>query len=261
MAAITIYSDFGAQKLKSVTVSIVSPSIFHEVMRPNAMILVFWMLSWLKSQLFHSPLSLSSLFTFIKRLFISFLLSAIRVVSSAYLKLLFFLPAILILAYASSSPAFLMMYSAQKWNKQSDNIQPWHTPSPIWNQSIVPCPVLTVASWPAYRFLRRHTCINIHYLFFSFWLTCLCMTDSRSIHISTNDPTLFLFMAEYYYSIVYTYHILFIHSSFMNIILLPCPGYCKQSCNEHWIAFTCFFFFLNYGFLWVYAQGWNCWVI
>ena len=28
------------------------------------------------------------------------------------------------------------------------------TPFPIWNQSVVPCPVLTVASWPAYRFLR-----------------------------------------------------------------------------------------------------------
>ena len=34
-------------------------------------------------------------------------------------------------------------------------MQPWHTPFPIWNQSVVPCPVLTVASWPAYRFLRR----------------------------------------------------------------------------------------------------------
>ena len=30
-----------------------------------------------------------------------------------------------------------------------------HTPFPIWNQSVVPCPVLTVASWPAYRFLMR----------------------------------------------------------------------------------------------------------
>ena len=48
-----------------------------------------------------------------------------------------------------------MMYSAYKLNKQADNIQPWHTPFPIWNQSVVPCPVLTVASWPAYRFLRR----------------------------------------------------------------------------------------------------------
>ena len=34
-------------------------------------------------------------------------------------------------------------------------MQPWRTPSPVWNQSVVPCPVLTVAFWPAYRFLRR----------------------------------------------------------------------------------------------------------
>ena len=34
-------------------------------------------------------------------------------------------------------------------------MQPWRTPFPIRNQSVVPCPVLTVASWPAYRFLRR----------------------------------------------------------------------------------------------------------
>ena len=49
---------------------------------------------------------------------------AIRLVSSAYLRLLIFLPAILIPACVSSSPAFLMMYSAYKLNKQGDNIQP-----------------------------------------------------------------------------------------------------------------------------------------
>ena len=48
-----------------------------------------------------------------------------------------------------------MMYSAYKLNNQGDNIQPWRTPFPIWNQSAIPCPVLTVASWPAYRFLKR----------------------------------------------------------------------------------------------------------
>ena len=47
------------------------------------------------------------------------------------------------------------MHCAYKLNKQGDNIQPWCTPFLIWNQSVVPCPVLTVASWPAYRFLRR----------------------------------------------------------------------------------------------------------
>ena len=40
-------------------------------------------------------------------------------------------------------------------NKQGDNIQPWHTPFPILNQSIFPYPVPTVASCPAYRFLGK----------------------------------------------------------------------------------------------------------
>ena len=116
-------------------------------MGPDAMILVFWMLSF-------KPFPLSS-FTFIKRLFSSSSLSAINVVSSAYLRLLIFLPAILIPACALSSLAFHMMYSAHKLNKQSDNIQPWHTPFLIWNQSVVPCSVLAVTSLPAFRFLRK----------------------------------------------------------------------------------------------------------
>ena len=135
-------------KIKSVTVSIVSPSICHEVMGPDAMIFCFWRLNF-------KPAFSLSFFTFIKRLFSSSSLSAIRVVSSAYLKLLIFLLAILFPACASSSLAFHMIYSSYKVNKQGDNIQPWPTPFPIWNQSIVPCPILTVASWPAYRFLRR----------------------------------------------------------------------------------------------------------
>ena len=71
---------------------------------------------WALSQLFHSPLSLSS------RDFLVPLHSAIKVVSSAYLRLLIFLLAILIPACASSSPAFLMMYFTYKLNKQGDNI-------------------------------------------------------------------------------------------------------------------------------------------
>ena len=89
--------------------------------------------------------SLSS-FTLIKRLFSSSSLSAIRVTSPAYLRLLTFLLAILIPACASSSPAFHMRYSAYKLDKQGDKIQHCDTPFPIFNQSAVPCPVLTVAS-------------------------------------------------------------------------------------------------------------------
>ena len=119
-----------------------------KVMGPDAMILVFWMLSF-------KPTFLLSSFTFIKRLFSSSSLSAIRVVSSAYLRLLIFHPAISISTCVSWGLAYHMMYSAYKLNKQGDNIQAWRTPFPIWNQSVVPCPVLTVASWPAYRLLKR----------------------------------------------------------------------------------------------------------
>ena len=69
-------------KIKPATVSIVYPSSCHEVMGLDAMILVFWMLS------FKPAFSLAS-FIFIKRLFSSSL-SAIRVTSSAYLRLLIF---------------------------------------------------------------------------------------------------------------------------------------------------------------------------
>ena len=98
-----------SKKIKSATVSTVSPCICHEVMGPDAMILVFWMLS------FKPTFSLSS-FTFIKRLFSCYSLSAIRVVSSAYLRLLLFLPEILIPACASSSPvAFSTDTQNQPW--------------------------------------------------------------------------------------------------------------------------------------------------
>ena len=97
------------------SVSIVSPSICHEVMGLAAMILVFSILS------FNSTFSLSCFA--IKRLFNSSLY-AIRVVSSAYLRLLIVLLEILLPTCASSRPAFLMIYSAYKLNKQGDNIQP-----------------------------------------------------------------------------------------------------------------------------------------
>ena len=148
MAAVTICSDFGAQEDKvchcfhcfPIYLSWSDGTKRHDLR-------FFWMLS------FKPAFSLCS-FTYIKRLFSSFPLSAIRVVSSAYLRVLIFFSTILIPACASSSLAFCMMYSAYKLNKQGNNIQPWWTPFPIQNQSVVPCQVLIVASWPAYRFLR-----------------------------------------------------------------------------------------------------------
>ena len=114
--------SYEGRKPKSLIISIVSPCICYEVNGPYTMILFFdcWKLP------FHSPLSRSSRGSLIPLHFF-----AIRVVSSLYLGLLIFLPEILIQACVSSSLAFCMMYSAYKLNKESDNIQPWHTPFPI----------------------------------------------------------------------------------------------------------------------------------
>ena len=141
------------KKIKSVTVSIFPPSICHEVMGPDAMIFVFWVLN------FKPAFPLSSL-TFIKRLFSSSSLSAMRVVSSAYLRLLIFFLAVLIPAWASSSLSFPMLYSAYKLNKQGDNMQPWLTPLmsyvKIWNSIKRKCkPYISEHRWKI--ILRRNT--------------------------------------------------------------------------------------------------------
>ena len=147
MAEVNIHSDFGAHKNKVCHCFHCIPIYFPWSDWSGCHDLSFWMLS------FKPAFSLSS-FTFIMRLFSSSSLSAVRVVSSAYLRLLIFLRIILIPLCGSSSTEFHMMYSACKLNKQGDNVQPWHTPFPIWKQSTVPCPVLPVASWPEYRFLK-----------------------------------------------------------------------------------------------------------
>ena len=137
MAAVTVLSDFGNQENKIC-------HCFHFLP-----IYLPWSECWVLGQLFHS------LFHLHQDTFSSLTLSSIRVVLSAYLRLLIFLPATLIPVCGPSSPTFHMMYSAYKLNKHSDNIQLCHTSFPFLKQSIVLCLVLTAASWLAYRFLRR----------------------------------------------------------------------------------------------------------
>ena len=118
MAVVTICSDSGAQKEKICHYFHFSP--FYLLWSDGTAchnLLVFWMLSL---KLYLSCCSL----TFIKRFFISSLLSATKVESSPYLRLLIFLLEILIPACDSTSLAFHLMYSAYNLNKQGDNIQP-----------------------------------------------------------------------------------------------------------------------------------------
>ena len=100
------------------------------------------------SQLFHSPLWSSSRSSLVPLHFLPFKWYHLHIWGYWYFSWQ------LIPACDSSSPAFRMMYCACKLNKQGDDTQLYCTPFPIWNQS-VPHPILTVASWPAYGFLRR----------------------------------------------------------------------------------------------------------
>ena len=83
------------------------------------------------------------------------------------------------------------------------------------------------------------------------------MIISRSIHVSSND-----IFFHYFYGWV-TFHCIYAPKFLDPFIcqwtfrLLPCPSYCKQCCNERWAKCVSF----NSGFLHVYAQKWDCWVI
>ena len=139
MAAITICSDFGAQKSEVWHCFHCFPIYFPWSEGPDAMIFIFWILS------FKPTFSLSS-FTFIKRLFSSSSLS-VHIWDYWYF------------SWQSWFQLFqLVLLPAQRFSWCTlyiTYIQPWCTPFPIWNQSVVPCAVLTVASWFSYRFLKR----------------------------------------------------------------------------------------------------------
>ena len=112
VTAVTIHIDFGTKKIKSDTFLTFSP-IYLPWSDRTTHHTSYIFECWILRQVFYSPL-----FIFIKMLFSSSSLSAIKVVSSAYLRLLFLL-AILNLACESSSSAFYFMYSACKLNKQA----------------------------------------------------------------------------------------------------------------------------------------------
>ena len=158
-------------KIKSATVS---PSISNEVMVLDTMFFVFWLLRF-------KPTFPFSSFTFIKRLFSFSSLSAKRVVSSAYLRLLIFLPAILIPACASSSPVFLMIYSAYKLNKQGDNIQPWYSPFTFLEPVCCSMSSANVASWRAYTFLKRQVMWSGIPISFRIFHSLLSSTQSKAL--------------------------------------------------------------------------------
>ena len=94
-------------------------------------------------------------------------------------------------AYQAPPP---MGFSRQKyWSgvPLPSPIQPWHTPFPIWKQSIVPCPVLTIASWPQYRFLRRQVRWSGILISLRIFHNLLVYTQSKALAQSMKQKSMF----------------------------------------------------------------------
>ena len=120
---------------------------------------------------------------------------------------------------------------------------------------------LCLSFCPGYRiiitiFLILYIRVSILYWCLSFWLTSLCIMGSSFIYLIRTDSNMFFLMAEWY-SMVYVPQLLYPFVCWCTSMLLPCPGYYKQCCDKHWG--TCVSF--RSGFLSVYAQEWDCWVI
>ena len=109
------------------------------------------------------------------------------------------------------------MYSAYKLNKQGDNIQPWHTLFPILSQFIVPCLILTVASWPACRFIRKQiwwSSIPISWRIFQF---VVIHTDKGFHMVNETEVDVFLEFFCFFYDQVDVFSLISGGSAFLNL--------------------------------------------
>ena len=145
------------KKIKSVTVSTFPTSVCYEAMGPDDMILVFE--SWVLSQLFDSHVLPSSGDSLVPLCFLPLEWYQLHIWGCWYFSWQSWFQLVI---HPTQHFTWCVMYSTYNVNKQSDSIQPWGTTFPILNLFVVPCPVLTVASWPACRFhMRQARCTSI----------------------------------------------------------------------------------------------------
>ena len=158
---------------------------------------------------------------------------------------------------------------AYKLNKQGDNIQPWCTPFPIWNQSVVPCPVLTVASWSAYRFLKRRirwSGIPISFRIFQF---IVIHTVKGLDTVSNAEIDVFLELSRFFHdpadvgnlisgSSAFSKTSLNIRKLTVHVLLKPGLENFEQSFTSVWDECNCavVWAFFGIAFLWDWNENW-----
>ena len=217
---------------------------------------------WVLSQLFHSPLSHSSRGFLVPLHFLHkggvICISEVIDISPGN---------------HDSSPTFLMMYSAYQLNKQGDNIQPWRTPFPIWNQSVVPCPVLTVASWPANRFLKRQvrwSAIPISVRIFQF-VVIHTVQGFSIVNEAEVDVCLFFFWNSYFFydptnvgnlisgPFAFSKSSLYIWKFLVHILLKPILKDFEHNITSMWNEHNCMVVWTFFGItpLWDWNEKWS----
>ena len=78
-------------------------------------------------------------------------------------------------------------------------MQPWRTAFPIWNQSVFPCPVITVVSWPPYTFLRRQVMCSGISISFRIVHSLLWSTQSKALALSIKQKYTFFLELSWFF--------------------------------------------------------------
>ena len=169
----------------------------------------------------------------------------------------------------SSSLVFRTTYSAYKSNKQGGDIQPWHTSFPILNQPFVPYPILTVASCPAYRFLRRQirwSGIPISLRILQF---VVIHTDKGFSAVNEAEVDVFLEFPCFFYDPVFVSNLISAYSAFpkfslyiwkfsVHVQLKPSLKELEHNLALMWNECNCtvIWAFFGIAFLWDWNENW-----
>ena len=148
-------------------------------------------------------------------------------------------------------------------------MQPWRTPFPIWNQSVIPCPVLTAASWSAYRFLKRQVKWSGIPISFRIFHSFLWSTQSKTDIVNKAEVDVFLELSCFCddptdvgnlisCSSVFSKTSLNIWKFTVHILLKPGLGNFKHYFTSMWDECNCavVWAFFGIAFLWYWNENW-----